>query len=302
MTRQKPVDYRFRRMLDQGEWILSVELDPPHGLSAEGGLEVAAALRDAGVDCVDVGDSPMASVRMSPLSFALAVQQRAGLEAIIHFTSRDRNLMALQSDLLGAHMLGIRTVIALSGDPPSLGQYGNATGVWDVKAEGLIGLIATLNRGVDSAGNELGAGSDFTIAAAANPNNPDLDAEIARLQDKAQRGAHVFFTQPAYETAPVERFLERTKSIGRPVVLGVMPLISGRNARYMAENVPGVHVPGAMVERLESAGDGAAELGLELAYEFVETVRSWCAGVYLIPLLGRTDGIVRLVRQLRGRA
>lgn len=294
------VDYRLRRKLDAGEWILSVELDPPHGLSAEDGVAAAAALRDAGADCIDVGDNPMASVRMSPLAFAAEAQRRTGLEAIIHFAARDRNLMALQADLMGGHMQGIRSVIALSGDPPGLGGYANATGVWDVRAEGLIELIATLNSGVDSAGNGLGAKAAFTIAAAANPGAPDLDAELARLKEKASRGADVFFTQPSYEPAIVERFLERAQTVGRPVVLGVMPLVSGRNARYMAENVPGIDVPARVVEAMEGAGDGAAELGLEMAYDFVQTVRSWSAGVYLIPMLGRIEGVVELVRTIRG--
>lgn len=296
---QSPVDYRLRRKLDAGEWILSVELDPPHGLAAEEGVAAAEALREAGVDCVDVGDNPMASVRMSPLAFAAEVQRRTSVEAIVHFAARDRNLMALQADLLGGHMQGIRSVIALSGDPPALGRYANATGVWDVKAEGLIELIATLNGGVDSAGNALGGEAAFTIAAAANPGASDLDAELARLGEKARRGADVFFTQPSYELEVVERFLERAEAIGRPVILGVMPLVSGRNARYMAENVPGITVPPTVVEAMERAGDGAAELGLEMAYEFVQAVRGWSAGVYVIPLLGKIAGVVELVRQVR---
>ena len=295
----RQVNYRFRRMLEAGEWILSVELDPPHGLSAETGVAAAAALREAGVDCIDVGDSPMATVRMSPLAFASEVQRRTGVEAIIHFAARDRNLMALQADLLGGHMQGIRTVIALSGDPPGLGGYANATGVWDVKAEGLIELIATLNSGVDSAGNALGAEAEFTIAAAANPGATDLGAELKRLGEKARRGADVFFTQPSYEPDVVERFLERMEVVGRPVVLGVMPLVSGRNARYMAENVPGIDVPVRVVEAMEGAGDGAAELGLEMAYDLVQAVRGWSAGVYVIPMLGKVDGVVELVRQIR---
>ena len=296
----RTVDYRFRRMLDRGEWIVSVELDPPPGLSAEGRLAVAAALREAGVDCIDVGDSPLASVRMSPLSFAVAAQERVGVEAIIHFTSRDRNLMALQSDLLGAHMLGLRSVIALSGDPPSLGRYANAKAVWDVKAEGLIELIAGLNVGVDSAGTPLDGKAEFTIATAANPNNPDLEAELVRMRSKAERGAHLFMTQPCYDAGVVERFLEKAQPIGRPVILGVMPLVSGRNARYMATEVPGITVPEVIVEQMEAAGEGAGELGLEIAQRFIERARSWCAGIYLIPLLGKMDGVVRLVGELRG--
>ena len=292
-------DYRLRSMLERGEWVLSAELDPPHGLSAEAGLEAAAALRAAGADCVDVGDSPMASIRMSAIAFAAKVQQQTGLEAVLHFASRDRNLMALQSDLMGAHMLGLRSVIALSGDPPSLGKYEGASAVWDVKAEGLIALIATLNRGVDSAGNTIGADADFTIAAAANPNNPDPDAELARMREKAEAGAHVFFTQPTFDRAAVERFAERAAVVGRPLILGVMVLANARNARFMAENVPGIAVSDSIVQQLEAAGDGAAEAAVDLALEFVEQVRPLSAGVYLIPTLGRLRGTIEVVRRLR---
>ncbi len=297
-----PLDYRFRRRLDAGEWIVSVEVDPPHGLSAERGLEVVAALREAGVDCIDAGDSPMASVRMSPLAFAVAVQERTGVEAIIHFTSRDRNLMALQSDLLGAHMLGIRTVIALTGDPPSLGRYSNASAVWDVKSEGLIELIARLNAGEDSAGNALGAKADFTIVAAANPNSEDLDGEIGRMQAKADGGAEVFFTQPCFDVAVTERFLDRAQAVGRPLVLGVMPLVSERNARFMATEVPGITVPDELVERMAAAGEKAQEVGLDWARDYLQAVRPMCAGVYLIPVLGKFAGVTQLVRELRGRS
>lgn len=292
-------DYRLRSKLDRGEWVLSAELDPPHGLSAQAGLKNALALRDAGVDCVDVGDSPMASVRMSPIAFAAHVQQQTGLEAVLHFASRDRNLMALQSDLMGAHMLGLRSAIALSGDPPSLGKYRGASAVWDVKAEGLIELIAGLNAGHDSAGNELGGQTNFTIAAAANPNNPNLDAEIARLQQKADAGAHVFFTQPTFDLAAVERFTARAAAVGKPIILGVMILAHARNARFMAQNVPGIAVADATIQRLEAAGDGAAEVAIDLAQEFVEQVRPLSAGVYLIPTLGRLGGTIEVARRLR---
>ncbi len=299
MTGDRPLDYRFRSRLDRGEWIVCTELDPPHGLSADAGLRDATALRDAGADCVDVGDSPMASVRMSPVAFAAAVQQRTGLEAIIHFAARDRNLMALQSDLMGAHMLGLRSLIALSGDPPSLGKYAGASAVWDVKAEGLIDLVGTLNRGLDSAGNSLGAEAAFTIAAAANPNNPDPDAELARLRDKAARGAHVFFTQPTFDRDAVLAFSERAAAVGPPLIVGVMVLASARNARFMAQNVPGVAVSQAILDRLDAAGDAAPAEAIDLAQEFVESVRPHCAGVYLIPTLSRRDSTIELVRRLR---
>ncbi|HJN92310.1 MAG TPA: methylenetetrahydrofolate reductase, partial [Dehalococcoidia bacterium] len=211
----------------------------------------------------------------------------------------DRNLMALQSDLMGAHAMGIRTLIALSGDPPSLGQYGSASAVWDVRADGLIEIVAGLNAGLDSAGNEVGAATDFTIVASANPGAEDLDAEIAKMQARADKGAHVFFTQNCFDTAQSERFLEMATVVGRPVVLGVMPLASARNAQYMATQVPGVTVSAEILQRMESAGDSAAEEGLNIAREYVSAVRGRCAGVYLVPALGRYASVTQLVRELK---
>ena len=294
-----PVAYRVRSMLERGEWVVSVELDPPRGVSAEVGMRTARRLREAGADCVDVGDSPMASVRMSSVAFAVAVQQQVGLEAIVHMGARDRNLLALQSDIMGAYMLGIRSMIALSGDPLKAGRYEGATAVWDVKAEGLIALIATMNADVVDGGKGPGSSESMLVAAAANPNNPDLDAEIARMQVKADRGAEVFFTQPTFDPATVEAFAERAAAIGRPAVLGVLLLSSARTARFMA-GVPGIALEESVVERMEAAGSDAAAVGLELTQTFLERVRSLCAGVYVIPTAGGMDSTVELVRSIRG--
>ena len=295
----KAVDYRFRSMLDRGEWVVSVEVDPPKAMDLERGVRIVERLQEAGVDCIDAGDSPMASVRMNPVMFSAAIQQRTGVESIIHYTSRDRNLMALQADLMGASVVGIRSMIALSGDPPSLGQYADASAVWDVRADGLIEIVAGLNRGVDSAGNEVGASTDFTIITSANPNAEDLDAEMAKMQMRADRGAHAFFTQNCFNVEQTERFLERAEAVGRPVVLGVMPLASARNAQFMATQVPGVTVPDGILQRMEAAGDGAAEEGLAIAREYIEATRAGCAGVYLVPALGRFQGVTQLVSELK---
>ena len=189
-------------------------------------------------------------------------------------------------------------MIALSGDPPSLGKYGNATGVWDVKAAGLIELIATLNTGTDSAGNTLDGETDFTICAACSPNTDDLEAEIGRMREKADRGAQAFLTQPSWEVDTTLRFLETVaREVDRPVILGVMPLVSERNARFVATNVPGVRVPDAVVERMSEAGEGASEVGLEIARQYLEQVREASAGVYFIPVLNRFKGVTQLVRE-----
>lgn len=294
-----PVDYRFRSMIERGEWVVSVEVDPPTAMDLERGVAVVEELRAAGVDCIDAGDSPMAAVRMNPVMFSVAVQQRTGVEAIIHFTSRDRNLMAIQADLMGAHVMGIRSLIALSGDPPSLGQYGNASAVWDVRAEGLIEIAAGLNAGRDSAGNEVGASTAFTIITSANPNAEDLEAEVEKMRARAENGADCFFTQNCFDAEQTLRFLERASVLGKPVVLGVMPLASLRNAQFMATNVPGVTVPESILARMEAAGDDAGEAGLEIAREYIAATRSACQGVYLVPALGRFKRITRLVAELK---
>jgi 5,10-methylenetetrahydrofolate reductase len=303
----QPVNYRFRSMLDQGDWIVSVEVDPPKAMDLDKGMRIVERLRDAGVDCIDAGDSPMASVRMNPALFCVAMQQRTGVESIIHFTSRDRNLMALQADLMGAHAMGIRTLIALSGDPPSLGQYGAgkygaASAVWDVRADGLIEIATDLNAGIDSAGSEVGAATDFTIVTSANPGAEDLEAEITKMQVRAEKGAHVFFTQNCFDVGLTERFLEQAQRVGRPVVLGVMPLASERNARFMATQVPGVTIPAEILQRMEAAGDDALEAGMDIAREYISAVRDSCAGVYLVPALGRYASVTQLVRELKAGA
>ena len=293
------MDYRFRSMLERGEWLVSVEVDPPPSMNLERGVEIVERLREAGVDCIDAGDSPMAAVRMNPVMFSASIQQRTGVESIIHFTSRDRNLMALQADLMGAHVMGIRSLIALSGDPPSLGKYGNASAVWDVRAEGLIEIAAGLNAGLDSEGNEVGASTDFTIITSANPNADDLDAEIAKMQVRAEKGAHCFFTQNSFDIGRTERFLERASVVGKPILLGVLPLASQRNAEFMATNVPGVTVPDAVLRRMQEAGDGGPEEGLTIAREYIEATRAACQGIYIVPALGRYKRIVQLVAELK---
>ncbi len=286
-------------MLDRGEWLVSVEVDPPPSMDLERGVAIVQELREAGVDCIDVGDSPMAAVRMNPVMFSVGIQQCTGVESIVHFTSRDRNLMAIQADLMGAHAMGVRSVIALSGDPPSLGQYGDASAVWDVRAEGLVEIVAALNAGHDSVGNEIGGSTQFTIITSANPNANDLDAEVAKMQVRTDKGADCFFAQNSFDIAQTERFLEKASVVGKPIVLGVLPLASQRNAEFMATQVPGVTMPEGILQRMTDAGDGASEEGLIVAREYIEAMRSGCAGIYIVPTLGRYKRVAQLVAELK---
>ncbi len=292
------MNYRFRSMIAQGDWIISVEVDPPRGFSAQSGIEIARRLQDAGADCVDVGDSPLASIRMSPVAFAVAVQQKVGIEAIVHLGARDRNLLALRSDIMGAHMLGARSIIALSGDPLKPGRYAGATAVWDVRAEGLIELIAEINEEIQAKGNTSIQEEPFTIGAAANPNNPDVISETQRMQLKADNGADIFFTQPTFNMSTIETFSEHTAVVARPLILGVLVLSTARSARQMAQ-VPGIEVSDEIVRKMDEAGASEKEMGEEITEKFIEQIRPFCAGIYLIPTAGSIDSCVRLVRNLK---
>src|SRR5438045_8508494 len=206
---------RLQEKLASGEFVVSVELDPPKGLNPTKILEGAALLQKAGVDCINIADSPMARVRMGCIAMARLIQDHLGLQTIIHFTTRDRNLMALQSELLVAHALGIRNILALTGDPLHVGDYPNTTGVWDVDSVGLIRVINGMNAGHDAAGSPIGAPASFHIGSALNLNMTDeeVEREIEKYQQKIEAGAHFIMIQPIYEMAPLQRFLNR---VGKP--------------------------------------------------------------------------------------
>src|SRR5438270_609768 len=253
------------RKVRAGELIISVEVDPPRGINPNKMLQGAALLKEAGVDCVDVGDSPMARVRMSCIAFAALCEQRVGIETLIHFTTRDRNLMALQSELLGAHALGIRNVIALTGDPPQMGSYPSATGVWDVKAPGFIRIIKQLNQGVDWAGNSIGRATNFLVACAVNPMADDLDFELDWYYQKVEAGADVAITQPLYNLEQLDRFFSRVPKPPIPTIVEIMPLQSYRHAEFCHNELAGVVIPDEHLARMREAGERGIEVGYQLA-------------------------------------
>lgn len=291
----------LQEKLRAGKFVVSVELDPPKGLNPAKLLTGAATLQEAGVDCINIADSPMARVRMSCIALARLIQDHLGLETIIHFTSRDRNLMALQSELLGAHALGIRNILALTGDPLRVGAYPNTTGVWDVDSVGLIQVLRGLNEGRDAAGSSIGAKSSFYIGTALNLNMTDeqVDEEIDKYQRKIQAGAHFIMTQPIYEMAPLTRFLARVGTPPVPLILGCIPLHSSRHAEYLHNEVPGITIPDALRERMRKAGERGHEEGLLAAQELLGAARSQVQGVYLMPSYGRYDIVGALTRMLQ---
>ncbi len=291
---------RLQEKLAAGEFVVSVELDPPKGLNPAKILEGAALLQEAGVHCINIADSPMARIRMSCIALARLIQDHLGIETIIHFTTRDRNLMALQSELLGAHALGIRNILALTGDPLRVGDYPNTTGVWDLDSVGLMQVIRGMNEGHDAAGSSIGARSSFHIGAALNLNMTEeqTDQEIEKYQHKLEAGAQFIMTQPIYELAPLLRFLDRVGKPPIPMLLGCIPLHSSRHAEFLHNEVPGITIPEDVRMRMRAAGERGHEEGLKLAEELLTAVRSMVQGVYLMPSYGRYDVVSKLTTML----
>jgi methionine synthase / methylenetetrahydrofolate reductase(NADPH) len=290
---------RLARELAMGRFAVSVELTPPRGIDPRRMLECARLLKEAGVDYANVTDSAMARLRMGVISCAALVQQQVGLEAIAHFTCRDRNVMAIQSELIGAHALGIRNILALRGDPPRVGDYPNATPVWDVNAVGLITILANLNQGLDANGTPIGERASFLVGAAVNPSADDPEKEVRLLRRKLAAGADFIVTNPIYEASALERLRAIVADSAVPVLVGVLPLVSVRQAEYLHNEVPGMAVPSAVRQRLERAGDRAPELGVEMAVDFLDAARAHVQGAYVIPAATRYDLAARVVTRTR---
>ena len=286
-TRAEPVS-NFLAKLRRG-FVISVELDPPRGTNPEKLIEGARRLAEVGVDAVNVADSPMARVRMACWAISALIARDVGVEVIMHFTCRDRNLMGLQSDLLGAYALGVRNIMAITGDPPSLGDFKEATAVYDVDSIGLVQIIRALNSGEDFAKNAIGHPTEMSIGVAVNPTAEDWDHEFDRLKQKIDAGAQFAFTQPLYELAVVERFVERLSGIDLPVCLGVLPLMSHKHAEFLHNEVPGIMLTDTVLDRMRLAGNEGRREGIKIAQELLLELRDIAAGAYLMPPFGRFD-------------
>lgn len=293
----------LQEKLAADHFAISIELDPPKGLNPTKLLTGAALLQEAGADFINIADSPMARVRMSCLALARLIQDHLGIETIIHFTTRDRNLMAIQSELLGAHALGIRNILALTGDPLRVGDYPNTTGVWDVDSVGLIQVIRGLNEGHDAADSSIGAKSSFHIGCALNLNMTDeeTDCEIEKYQRKLEAGAHFIMTQPIYELAPLERFLSRAGKPPIPMLLGCILLHNSRHTEYLHNEVPGITIPDTIRARMKAAGEHGHEEGMQIAQELLTEASSMIQGVYLLPSYRRYDVVSELIKTLRNK-
>ncbi len=290
----------FQEKLAAGRFVVSAEVDPPHGLNTGKTLRGAALLKEAGVDAINVGDSPTAHVRMSPLAMAVLLQREIGVEMVMHYTTRDRNAMAVHSDMVGAHVLGIRNILCLRGDPPSLGGYTDIVGVWDISAVGLMRVLKLLNEGVDFTGKSIGARASFLIGAAANPNADPLEPELRLMRRKVEAGADFFMTQNVFDEKILDRFLDKTARFQKPVIIGVLPLHSSAHAEYLHTQVPGMYLPDAVRDRMRRAGESeAAAEGHAMAKDFIALCRSRAAGVYIVPSFGRYDLAADLVAEAK---
>jgi len=288
----------LQKALAEKKFVVSVELDPPKGLNPTRIVNGAALLADVGVDAINIGDSPMARVRMGCISLALHIQRRVGLDTIIHFTTRDRNLMALQSELLGAHSHGIRNILALTGDPPRMGNLPQAKAVWDVDSIGLIRILKRMNEGQDWAGNSIGMQAHFFVGCAVNPVADDLELELDRFHRKLEAGADYVMCQPLYDMDQLTAFLDRVGKIPVPFLLGVMPLQSYRHAEFLHNELPGVSIPDHLRERMRLAGDQGMQEGIRQSQEFLAAAQGYCDGTYLMPSFGRYEMVAELVKVL----
>ena len=271
------------------KFVVSVEIDPPRGTNPEKILKGAELLYKNGIDAVNIADSPMARVRMSCLPLAVLIKEKTHLDIILHFTCRDRNLMGLQADLIGAHALGVKNILALTGDPPSLGDYPQATAVYDVDSIGLVKVIEKLNQGEDWTGNPIGEPTSFFVGVAVNPTMKDYEKEMGRFEKKLEAGAGFAFTQPLYDMKIIENFKKQTEPYKIPIILGILPLYSFRHAEFLHNEVPGIEIPDEIRKRMREAGEKGAQEGIKIAKEILLESKSMFSGVYLMPSFGKYE-------------
>jgi len=282
---------RLGAKLAEGRFVTTVEIVPPKGVDPAPMFEQVRQLKAAGVDAVNVPDGPRAQSRMGALLSALMIEREVGLEAVVHYACRDRNLLGMLSDLLGAAAAGIRNLLIITGDPPKMGPYPEATAVFDIDSIGLTNLVSRLNRGLDPGGNPMGLPTKFVIGVGVNPAAPDFERELKRFAYKVEAGAEYAITQPVFDLAQLDRFLARVESFRIPIVAGIWPLISLRNAEFLANEVPGVSVPDAIVDRMRVASAGGKEKalaeGVLISREMLAAVADRVQGVQVSAPLGR---------------
>jgi methionine synthase / methylenetetrahydrofolate reductase(NADPH) len=284
------------RKIAAGEFVTLVEIVPPKGIDFRKEVEGAKFLKSAGIDAINIPDSPRASARLSNLALCTLVQQQAGMETVLHFTCRDRNVLSMQSELLGCYAMGIHNLICITGDPPKLGNYPDATAVFDVDAIGLVNIVHGLNFGLDIGGNPIGTGTKFAIGVGANPGIGNIDEEIRRFEYKVEAGADFAVTQPVFDVALLEQFLARIEHCRIPVLAGIWPLVSVRNAEFM-KNELRVSVPDTILERMARAPnpEAARAEGIKIAREMLRHVRGMVQGAQVAAPLGRYSSAIEVL-------
>jgi homocysteine S-methyltransferase len=295
---------QLAQKLARGQFIVSVEMDPPRGLSTHKLLAGASLLAEAGADVINVADSPMARMRMSPWAVCNVIQRQFNIETVLHFPTRGRNLLRVQGDLLAAHALGIRNVFVVMGDPTEIGDYPDAMDEYDLVPSGLVQLIKQgFNVGLDHAGVEIGQPTSFFVGCALNLAPQDLDQEIKNLRRKVKAGADFILSQPVYQPEIARSFLERyadqVGSLEVPVLVGVLPLYGPRHASFLNNEVPGIVIPDEIHHRLQMAGENASKEGILVAAELIEEMRSWASGIYLMPAFNRYDLAAEIIEVVK---
>jgi homocysteine S-methyltransferase len=281
------------------EFVTLIEILPPRGTQSSKEIEAARFMKSVGVDAINIPDSPRASARMSNQALATLMQQQVGIEPVLHYTCRDRNVLGIQSDLLGAEALGIRNLICITGDPPKMGNYPDATAVFDVDAIGLVNIVANLNKGLDLGGNPIGAATAFVIGVGANPGVPNIDEEVRRFHYKVEAGGEYAVTQPVFDLRLLEQFLRKIEDCRIPVIAGIWPLVSVRNAEFMQSEL-GVAVPGEIMKRMAraSTAEAARAEGVAIAREMLIAVRAMVEGVQISAPMGRYSAAVDVLEAL----
>jgi len=295
---------QLAQKLTAGRFAISVEMDPPRGLSTHKLLAGASLLADAGADVINVADSPMARMRMSAWAVCDVVQRKVGVETTLHFPTRGRNLLRVQGDLLAAHALGIRNVFVVMGDPTSIGDYPEAMDNYDLVPSGLIKLIKQgFNEGMDHSGTSIGQPTNFFVGGALNLCPPDVERELKNLHRKVKAGTDFFITQPIYRAQDgpslLEQYAAKYGELNKPILAGILPLVNVRHANFLHNEVPGIFIPDEIRKRIEDAGEDGVKAGVEITVGLIEQIKSWAGGIYIMPQFHKFDMVAEIIEAIR---
>ncbi|MCL4511025.1 MAG: bifunctional homocysteine S-methyltransferase/methylenetetrahydrofolate reductase [Bacteroidetes bacterium] len=296
VEKKPPTRSEFSKKLGQ-KFVTTVELDIPRGLDISGVMDGARFCKENGIDAVNITDGARARIRMNPIAISHLIQREIGIEAITHLTTRDRNMIGLQAELLGAQALGLRNILVVTGDPAKIGDLPQAKSVFDIDSVGLVKIVKSMNDGRDSMGNPIGEPTSFLIACAANPSADNFDYEIEKLERKVESGADVIFTQPIYETEICTRFIKAVEPMRVPIVVGILPLRSHKHAEFLHHEIPGINIPERIRDKMFHAGKNAAQVGIEISADLLREIRTSVAGAYLLPPFMKYEVAVKVLEK-----